>query len=79
MIWCFTHPSGQEETEAQRGLLASPKSHHRTVGMAERKMPALKPYHLPALLPTALRGAGPSVLTSVPLPLPCPALVLVDT
>ena len=36
-------------------------------------MPALKPCHLPALLPTALQGAGPSVLTSLPLPLPCPA------
>lgn len=79
MIWGFTHPSGQEETEAQRGLLASPKSHHRTVGMAERNMPALKPCHLPVLLPTALWGAGPSVLTSLPLPLPCPALALVDT
>lgn len=42
-------------------------------------MPALKPCHLPALLPTALQGAGPSVLTSLPLPLPCPALALVDT
>lgn len=37
-------------------------------------MPALKPCHLPALLPTALQGAGPSVLTSLPSPSPklCP-------
>lgn len=37
-------------------------------------MPALEPRHLPILPPTALWGVGLSVLTSPPLPLPCPAL-----
>lgn len=36
------------------------------------KCQALKPHHLPILLPTTLWGTEPSVLTSPPLPLPCP-------
>lgn len=40
--------------------------------MQRGKCQAPKPHHLPVLLPTALWGAGPSVLTPPPLPLPCP-------
>lgn len=49
------------------------------MGVHRGKRQAPKPHHLLVLLPAALWGAGPSILTSPPLPLPCPALALVDT
>lgn len=42
------------------------------MGRQKGKCQALKLHHLPVLLPTALWGASPSVLTSPALPLPCP-------
>lgn len=79
MMWGFTLPFWQGGNWGPESLTDFSQVTPQNCGMAERKMPALKPCHLPILLPTALWGAGPSALTSPPLPLPCPALALVDT